>query len=479
MNCKLVLRLNGFILLFEVLFMIVPLICALIYRESAGIAFLPAMAIMIVIGLPLTFLKPKTKELFAREGLATVSIAWILMSFTGALPFVFSKEIPNLADAFFETVSGFTTTGSSILTDVESLSHCMLLWRSFTHWIGGMGILVFLLIFAPLAGAHNIQLMRAESPGPKVEKLVSKTNATAKMLYGMYAFLTLLQFILLVISNMPVFDALATALGTAGTGGFGIKADSMASYNTSSQIIVTVFMILFAVNFNVYFFMLYRKFASVWKNEELRMFVGIIFFAIFFIVCNNFRMFDNILSAIHHSSFAVASVISTTGYATTDFNLWPQFSKFILVILMFVGGCAGSTAGGIKVSRVVIMLKAVKKDLLSLIHPRSINTISINGKKIESETLKRTNSYIICYAAIMLFSIAIVALDNFDFETTTTAVITTLNNVGPGLGAVGPASNFSSFSVLSKLIMSFDMICGRLEIFPVIVLFFPRTWKKY
>lgn len=479
MNFKLVLRLNGFILLFEVLFMIVPLICALIYRESSGLAFLPAMALMVVIGLPLTMLKPKSKELFAREGLATVAIAWIIISFMGSLPFLFSGEISNFADAFFETVSGFTTTGSSILTNVESLSRCMLLWRSFTHWIGGMGILVFLLIFAPLAGSHNIQLMRAESPGPKVEKLVPKTNTTAKVLYGMYVLLTLLQFILLIASKMPVFDALATALGTAGTGGFGIKADSLASYNTLSQTIVTIFMLLFAINFNMYFLMLYRKFKSVWKNEELRMFVAIVVFAILFIVLNTFKMFDSITAAIHHSAFTVASVISTTGYATVDFNLWPQFSKFILVMLMFVGGCAGSTAGGIKVSRILIMLKSLKKDLLTLIHPRSINTISINGKKIENETLRRTNSYIVCYAIIMFVSVAVVSLDNFDFTTTTTAVITTLNNVGPGLASVGPASNFSHFSTLSKFVMSFDMICGRLEIFPMIVLLFPHTWKKY
>ncbi len=480
MNYKLVLKLNGYILMFDAVFMIIPIICAVIYKESAGFAFLPAMAIMAVIGAALAFLlKPKNKDLYARDGFATVAIAWIIMSFMGSLPFFFSKEIPNLIDCFFETTSGYTTTGATILTNVEKLSKCMLLWRSFTHWIGGMGVLVFMLAFTPLAGAHNIQLMRAESPGPKVEKLVPKTNATAKVLYGMYIFLTFLQFVLLLLAKMPVFDALATAFGTAGTGGFGIKNDSIASYSFACQTIVTVFMLLFAVNFNIYFLLIFRKFKAVWKNEELRMFVCVVALAIVLITANNFGLFDSLYTAFHHSAFTVASIVSTTGFATVDFNLWPEFSKFILFALMFMGGCAGSTGGGIKVSRILIMLKFLKKDLLSLIHPRSINTISMNGKKIEDETIKKINSYLICYIAILFFSIAITALDNFGFETTITAAVTTINNVGPGFAGVGPAENFSNFSYLSKIVLSFNMIFGRLEIFPLIILFMSHTWKKY
>lgn len=479
MNVKLVLKLNGYILLFDAVSMLLPMIVALYYGESSGLAFLPAIAIILALAIPLMFLKPKHKDLYAREGLATVALAWIIMSFVGGLPFFFSGEIPNLIDCFFETASGYTTTGSSILTDVEALSRCMLFWRSFTHWIGGMGVLMFVLAIAPLAGGHNMQLIRAESPGPKVEKLLPKANTTAKALYGIYIGLTLLQIIFLLVGKMPFFDAVTTTFGTAGTGGFGIKNDSLASYSTYIQAVVTVFLLLFSINFNMYFFLIFRKFSPVWKNEELRTFIGVVTFSVLFIVLNNYSMFESIGSAIHHSAFAVASIISTAGFATVDFNLWPEFSKAVLVILMFIGACAGSTGGGIKVSRILILVKSLKKEFLSLIHPRSIKTISINGKKIEDETVKKVNAYMICYLAIFVVSFLIISLDGFDFETNLTAIAATLNNVGPGLAGVGPTENFADFSYLSKLVMTFDMICGRLELFPIMILFMPQTWKRY
>ena len=479
MNTKLVLKLNGYILLFDVFAMVLPLVVAGIYKESSGLAFLPVMIICLAIALPLIGIKPKKRDLFAREGLVTVALAWIVMSFVGGLPFFFSREIPNLIDCFFESASGFTTTGATILTDVESLSHCMLFWRSFTHWIGGMGVLMFVMALAPLAGGNNMQLIRAESAGPKVEKLLPKANMTAKVLYGMYIGLTLLQVIFLLLGDMPLFDALTTSFGTAGTGGFGIKNNSMAGYSTYSQAVVTVFMLLFSINFNMYFYIIARKFSSVWKNEELRVLAAVIIVTTVLITLNSLHLFGNLWEAIHHSSFAVASVSSTSGFATTDFNTWPDFSKAVLFLLMFTGACAGSTCGGIKISRILIMLKSLKREFFTLIHPRSVKTIRINGKKIDDDTIRRVNSYMICFFLLYFVSYLIVSFDNFGFETNFTAVATTLNNVGPGFDMVGPSGNFSAFSPLSKIVFTIDMICGRLELFPILILFLPQTWKKY
>ncbi len=479
MNTKLVLKLNGYILLFDVFAMVLPLVVAGVYKESAGMAFFPVMALCLAIALPLIRMKPKKKDLFAREGLATVALAWVVMSFVGGLPFFFSREIPNLIDCFFESSSGFTTTGATILTNIEGMSKCMLFWRSFTHWIGGMGVLMFVLAIAPLAGGNNMQLIRAESPGPQVEKLLPKANTTAKVLYGMYIGLTVVQVVFLLFGDMPLFDALTTAFGTAGTGGFAVKSSSMGGYSQYTQIVITIFMLLFSVNFNIYFFIIAKKFSSVWKNEELRAFAIIVFVSIALITLNTVQLFENLGGAIHHSSFAVATIISTSGFSTVDFNTWPDFSKTLLVLLMFIGACAGSTGGGIKVSRILIMFKSLKREFFTLIHPRSVKTIRISGKKIDDETIRKVNSYMLCYILLFFISFLIVSFDNFGFETNFTSIAATLNNVGPGLGAVGPSGNFAAFSPLSKIVFIIDMICGRLELFPILILFLPQTWKKY
>lgn len=479
MNVKYVLKLNGCILLFDAVAMLLPVMVALYYQESSGVAFAPAILLAIGIGLPLFLLKPKKRELYAREALVTVSVAWFAMSLIGGLPFYFSREIPSFIDCFFETASGFTTTGATILTDVEALSRCMLFWRSFTHWIGGMGVLVFVMAIASLAGGNNMQLIRAESPGPKVEKILPKANTNSKLLYGMYIGLTFLQVVFLLFGDMPFFDAVTTAFGTAGTGGFGIKNTSMAEYSTYIQAVVTVFMLLFSINFNMYFFIIAKRFSAVWKDEELRLFFGIVAAAVVCIVINNRGMFDSVGSAVHHTAFTVASIISTSGFTTVDFNAWPEFSKTILVVLMFVGACAGSTGGGIKVSRILIMLKSLKKEFTALVHPKSIKTIHMNGKRIDDETTRRATSFMICYIGIFVLSMIIIAFDNMSLETNLTAVAATLNNVGPGLSAVGPTGNYAGFSPLSKLVLTFDMICGRLELFPVMILLLPQTWKKY
>ncbi|MBR5543011.1 MAG: TrkH family potassium uptake protein [Oscillospiraceae bacterium] len=480
MNKKLVLKLNGYILLFDAIAMILPVLVAVYYREKAGFAFLPVIVLCVALGLPLILsMKPKNKQLFAREGIVTVAVAWVMMSLVGSLPFFLSKEIPSFIDCFFETTSGFTTTGATILTNVEALSKCLLFWRSFTHWIGGMGVLMFVMAIAPMAGGTNMQLIRAESPGPKVEKLLPKANMTAKALYGIYIGLTVLEIVFLLAGKMPLFDAVTTAFGTAGTGGFGIKNDSLAGYSAYIQSVVTAFMLLFSVNFNIYFLIVARKFSAVWKNEELRVFFFVVIASVALIALNTFRLFDNIGGAVHHILFAVASIISTSGFATVDFNVWPDFSKTILVVLMFVGACAGSTGGGIKLSRILIMFKSLKREFSSLIHPRSVQTIRISGKKIDDETVKRVSSYMICYVLIFFTSLLIISLDNFGFETNFTAVVSTINNIGPGLAQVGPAGNFSNFSDLSKIVFSVVMICGRLELFPIMILLLPQTWKKY
>ncbi len=479
MNTKLVLKLNGYILLFDAVAMLLPVMVALYYQESAGFAFAPAIVLALALGVPLFLLKPKSRELYAREALVTVSVAWIVMSLIGGLPFYLSREIPSLIDCFFETASGFTTTGATILTDVEVLSRCMLFWRSFTHWIGGMGVLVFVMAITTLAGGNNMQLLRAESAGPKVEKIMPKANNNSKLLYGMYIGLTFLQVVFLLFGDMPFFDAITTAFGTAGTGGFGIKNTSLAGYSTYIQAVVTVFMLLFSINFNMYFYVVAKRFSAVWKDEELRVFAAIVCVSVLLIVLNNHSLFGSLGESVHHTSFAVASIISTSGFATVDFNAWPDFSKMILVLLMFAGACAGSTGGGIKISRILIMAKALKKEFTALVHPKSIKTIQINGKRLDDDTVRRVSSYMFCYIGIFIVSLLLISLDGFGFETNFTAIAATLNNIGPGLAHVGPTGNFSGFSALSKLVLAFDMICGRLELFPVMILLLPQTWKKY
>lgn len=479
MNFSIVAYLIGWILNFEAALMILPCITAVVYGESAGWFFVLTMALCLAIGLPLVIKGPKNRVFFVREGFATVALGWLVLSIMGALPFFFSGVIPSLEDALFETISGFTTTGASILSDVEALPKCMIFWRSFTHWIGGMGVLVFVLAVLPMTGGSSMSLMKAESPGPSVSKLMPRVQSTAKILYIIYIALTVLQIALLLFGRMPVFDAITTAFGTAGTGGFGIKNSSMTDYSPYIQVVTTIFMILFGVNFSMYFLLLNKKIRQALKFEEVRWYLGIILVAIIVIAFNIRGIYSSVGETLRHSSFQVASIITTTGFASTDFNSWNQVSKTILVMLMFVGACAGSTGGGIKVSRLLISMKTIKKELIQFIHPKSLRKVAMDGKPLEHEVVRSTNVFLIAYLLIFSFSVLFIAFDGHDLITNFTAVAATFNNIGPGLELVGPTGNFGMFSAGSKIVLMFDMLAGRLEIFPLLLLFLPETWKKF
>ena len=458
--------------------LILPCVVALVYREPSGIYFLGVALFCGISGWLLAHRKLKSTVFYAKEGFVAVSLSWIVLSFFGALPFFLSGEIPLLEDALFEVISGFTTTGASVLPDVEALNRCMLMWRSFTHWIGGMGVLVFILAVLPLAGGYNIHIMRAESPGPSVGKLVPRVRTTAKILYLIYLFITVVQIILLLFTCMPLFDSMSMSFGTAGTGGFGIVNSSCGDYTSLQQWIFTIFMILFGVNFNVYYLFLIRKPKDALRCEEMRGYLGIILVSTLLITWNIRGMFPDILTALKHAAFQVGSIITTTGYSTTDFDLWPGFSRTILVCLMFIGACAGSTGGGIKVSRIAIAVKTVNKELSSLIHPRNVKVLKYEGKAIEHNVLRSINTYLVAYILIFSVSLLLISLDNFDLTTNFTAIAATLNNIGPGLSKVGPTCNFGIFSPISKYILMFDMLAGRLELFPMLLLFAPRTWMR-
>lgn len=478
MNIGIVFYFLGWVLGIEGILMILPCVVALIYQEPSGFYFLGVALFCGISGWLLAHKKLKSTVFYAKEGFVAVSLSWIVLSFFGALPFFLSGEIPLLEDALFEVISGFTTTGASVLSDVEALSRCMLMWRSFTHWIGGMGVLVFILAVLPLAGGYNIHIMRAESPGPSVGKLVPRVRTTAKILYLIYLFITVVQIILLLFTGMPLFDSMAMSFGTAGTGGFGIVNSSCGDYTALQQWIFTIFMILFGVNFNVYYLFLIRKPKDALHCEEMRGYLGIILVSTLLITWNIRGMFPNILTALRHAAFQVGSIITTTGYSTTDFDLWPGFSKTILVSLMFIGACAGSTGGGIKVSRIAIAVKTVNKELSSLIHPRNVKVLKYEGKPIEHNVLRSINTYLVAYILIFVVSLLLISLDNFDLTTNFTSIAATLNNIGPGLEKVGPTCNFGIFSPFNKYILMFDMLAGRLELFPMLLLFSPRTWMR-
>lgn len=477
MNHSIIRFILGHVLKIEALLMLLPCLVAAIYQEKEGFSFLLVALFCVLLGTLMTLKKPKSHIFYLKEGCVATSLSWIFLSFFGALPFWISKEIPNFEDALFETVSGFTTTGSSILSDVEALSHCALMWRSFTHWIGGMGVLVFLLAIIPLSGGSHINLMRAESPGPSVGKLVPKVKYTARILYLIYLVMTVIQLVLLLLGKMPLFDALTTTFGTAGTGGFGIKNDSMASYSPYIQWVTTIFMILFAVNFNAYFYILYRDIKKAFTMEEVRYYFLIVLLAIVIIFCNILPMYNGIFDALTHASFQVASLISSTGYSTADFDLWPQTSQTVLVMLMFIGACAGSTGGGIKVSRIVIACKTMVKELNSYIHPKGVKKIKMEGKPVEHEVVRSINVYLITFLTIFSLSVFAISFEGKDLVTNFTAVIATFNNIGPGLSMAGPTQNFGHFNVFSKIILMFDMLAGRLELFPLLILFHPAIWK--
>lgn len=479
MNYRIITYIVGWVFNLQAIFMVLPILTAVIYGEKDIFAFLAAIIICLVIGLPLTRKKPSNKVFYIKDGCVAVALSWVVLSITGAIPFVLSGSIPHPIDAIFETVSGFTTTGASILAEVESLPKSILFWRSFTHWIGGMGVLVFLLSLLPLAGGYHMNLMRAESPGPSVSKLVPKVQSTAKILYGIYLGMTVLQIIFLLLGGVPLFDTLCITFGSAGTGGFGIKNDSLGSYSTYCQVVTTIFIILFGVNFSAYYLILTKKFKAAFHIEEIRYYFGIILASIILIAINTRHMFSGFAQAFQQSAFQVGSIITTTGYSTTDFNQWPALSKTILVLLMFIGACAGSTGGGIKVSRIVLLLKAARKEFQLYLHPNAVKKIKMDQKTVPHETLRSTNIFLSVYLIIFCGSVLLISLDNFDLITNFTSVAATLNNIGPGLEIVGPMGNFSSFSYLSKSVLIFDMLAGRLEIFPLLLLFFKNTWKKF
>ena len=480
MNFSIVKYIIGYVLAFEAAFMALPCIVAVIYQESEGWSFVITAAVCLLLGFLLLRKKPENRVFYVKEGFVTVALSWIVLSVMGSIPFLITGSMTNPVDALFETVSGFTTTGASILADVEALSRSVLFWRSFTHWIGGMGVLVFLLSLLHVkGGGSHINLMRAESPGPSVSKLVPTVQSTAKILYIIYIVMTLLEIGFLLLGKMPLFDALTISFGTAGTGGFGIKNDSMAGYSVYLQVVVTIFMILFGVNFSAYFLLLRRKFKQAFSMEEVRYYFLIIFVSIAVISISIRDMYGSYGEAVQQAAFQVGSIMTTTGYASTDFNLWPEVPQTILVLLMFVGACAGSTGGGIKVSRLVILMKTIKKELHTLLHPRSLRKLKMDGHALEHETLRATNVFLIAYVLIFSFSVLLVGFDGQDLVTNFTAVASALNNIGPGLSLVGPIENFGLFSNGAKLVLIFDMLAGRLEIFPLLLLFVRDTWKKF
>lgn len=483
MNDKSISRTVGLILLITGIFQLFPLLIAVIDHEPRNIlAYIESLCLILLVGSALLLFSRGGNRMFsAQEGFAATGLSWIFMSAFGALPFFLSGQIPSYVDAFFEMVSGFTTTGASILTDVEALSRCNLFWRSFSHWLGGMGVLVFLLAVVPGArknGGTGIYLMRAESPGPSVDKLTPHLRQTAMILYGIYILLTALCIGCLLLGGMPVFDSFCIAFGTAGTGGFAIKNSSMGGYSYFLQTVVTVFMFLFGVNFSLYYMLLLRKFKAVFKNEELRLYFGIAAGSIVLIAINISRMYNTVYESVHHAAFQVVSIMTTTGYGTVDFEQWPAFSKAILLSLMFIGASAGSTGGGLKVSRVLLLMKSIRRTIRKALHPRRVQPVYMDGRAVSEEVCDNVNAYLAIYCVILVLSFAIISVDGFSIGTNFSAVASCFNNIGPGFELVGATQNFSIYSDLSKIILSLDMLLGRLEIFPLLLLLSPDTWSR-
>lgn len=483
MNVKNISRTVGLILLITGIFQLFPLLIAVIDHEPRNIlAYIESLCLILLVGSALLLFSRGGNRMFsAQEGFAATGLSWIFMSAFGALPFFLSGQIPSYVDAFFEMVSGFTTTGASILTDVEALSRCNLFWRSFSHWLGGMGVLVFLLAVVPGArknGGTGIYLMRAESPGPSVDKLTPHLRQTAMILYGIYILLTALCIVCLLLGGMPVFDSFCIAFGTAGTGGFAIKNSSMGGYSYFLQTVVTVFMFLFGVNFSLYYMLLLRKFKAVFKNEELRLYFGIAAGSVVLIAINISRMYNTVYEAVHHAAFQVVSIMTTTGYGTVDFEQWPAFSKAILLSLMFIGASAGSTGGGLKVSRVLLLMKSIRRTIRKALHPRRVQPVYMDGRAVSEEVCDNVNAYLAIYCVILVLSFAVISVDGFSIGTNFSAVASCFNNIGPGFELVGATQNFSIYSDLSKIILSLDMLLGRLEIFPLLLLLSPDTWSR-
>lgn len=480
MNYRMVSYYIGRILLIEALLLIFPAIGAIIYGEDTLLSFAVTIAALTITGSLAVGIKPQKTNIYAKDGYAIVALTWILMSLFGALPFYLSGHIPSFTDSFFETVSGFTTTGSTILSNVEALPKSLLFWRSFTHWIGGMGILVFVIAIMPKTESSSMHVMRAEVPGPTVGKLVSKLRASARILYGIYCVLTAIQIIMLVAGGMPLFDSIVSSFATAGTGGFGVLNNSIEGYNSLySEMVIAVFMLIFGINFNLYYMFLIKQGKQAIKSEELRWYLGIIAVSVIIIAISLFTTkHDGLAESFRYAFFQVSSIITTTGFSTTNFDTWPMIAKFVLVFLMFIGACAGSTGGGIKVSRLIILVKSSLRDIRKAINPRSIETVKIDRKTVEEPVVKSVSVFLSTYMLVMAVSMLIISIDGFDFETTSTSVIACMGNIGPGMGAVGPYGNFSDFSMFSKLVLSFDMLAGRLELIPMLMLFSPYAWSR-
>lgn len=479
MNYKMVSRLTSRLLIVEAVLMLIPLAVSAYFADGVFHAYIITAGILIAAGLLMGIPKPESKRIYAREGFVIVALTWILMSVFGALPFTISGAIPSFIDAVFETISGFTTTGASILTDIEALPESILFWRSFTHWIGGMGVIVFVLAVLPQKEMQSMHIMRAEVPGPTVGKLVSKTRATARILYLIYTVLTIVEIFALKLCGLPFFDSITTAFATAGTGGFSVMNASIAAYdNVGAEIVITLFMFLFGINFNLFYLLLLKQFKRVFKSEELWAYFGIIAASILLITMNIYHLTGSIGEALRESGFTVVSIITTTGFVTADYTLWPTFSQFIIFLLMFTGACTGSTGGGLKVGRLIILLKTGIRQLKKAINPQRVKCIRLDGAVLEDEVISSTNSYFLTYMLIIGLSAFLISINDFDLITSLTSVITCINNVGPGFGAVGPVNNFAAFSDFSKIVLAVNMLVGRLEIFPMLVLIMPTTWKK-
>ncbi len=478
MNYRMIGYLLGIILLIEAVLLCLPMMVALLYGESP-FPFLITIGILVLTALLPVLFRPKNTRIYAKEGFVVVASAWILMSLFGALPFVFSGAIPNYIDAVFETVSGFTTTGASILTAVEGLPYGILFWRSFTHWVGGMGVLVFMLAILPSDNGRAMHLLRAEVPGPIKDKLVPKMRQTALILYGIYAMLTLAMMIALLFTGMPLYDSVVNALATAGTGGFAVKNASIGAYNNpAAEWIIGIFMIVFGINFNLYFLLIVKRFTDFFKNRELRVYLSVVLGATLLITLNTLSYYPTVGTTVRTAFFQVASIVSTTGFGSFNYNLWPSFSKSILFLLMLTGACAGSTAGGLKMSRVMLMFKNIFRSIKQLVMPRSVNVVRQEGEVIPERTLHATANYITIYFVMIVFMTLLVSLDGFDFETNISAVLACINNIGPGFSVVGPVGNFAGFSYFSKILLTFTMLAGRLELLPILILFSPTLWKK-
>lgn len=479
MNYQMLRYVIGQILKVEAALMGLPLLVSLYYRDGGLVPLLAVMLPLGILGYMLTAVKPKKQTIYAREGFVIVAFAWVLMSVFGALPFVIGGYIPNFIDALFETVSGFTTTGSTLLTDIEALPRGLLFWRSFTHWIGGMGVLVFALAILPGGSAQSMHIMRAEVPGPTVGKLVAKTQLTARILYGIYIFLTALEAVLLRCTGMDWYDCIVNAFATAGTGGFSVLNDGFAGYhNVWAELITTVFMLIFGLNFNLFYMLLIKQFAAVFKNVEARVFIVIYAAATLLITVNIFSMYGSVTESLRYAGFTVASIMSSTGFGTADYTLWPEFSQTILLLLMFCGACAGSTGGGLKVARLMILFKAGVNEVRRQLNPRLVSTVKLEGQVVDSEQIRTQGAFFILYIMMLFASTLVISLDSSGFDVSFSAVVTCLNNIGPGFSSIGPYGNFSEFSWLSKLVLTADMLIGRLEIFPILVTLSPRTWKK-